>query len=51
MEAQTNRVRAALLKEQLAMTMLGLAAVPRRTEVGPQPAPKIGQSTDDKGAL
>jgi hypothetical protein len=51
MEAQTNRVRAALLKEQLAMKILGLEAVPRRTDAGPQPAPKIGQTTDDKGAL
>lgn len=51
MEAQTNRVRAAVLKEQLAIAVLGLAAVPRGPEAGLQPTPKVGQTVDDKGAL
>jgi hypothetical protein len=51
MEAQTNRARAAALKEQLAIAILGLAAVPRGPDVGPQRAPKAGQTVDDKSAL
>jgi hypothetical protein len=51
MEAQTHRVRVAVLKEQLAIAVVGLGAVPRGPDAGPQRQPKVGQTIDDKGAL
>jgi hypothetical protein len=51
MEAQTNRVRASVLKLQLAIAVLGLATVPQGQEAGLPHAPAVGHTVDDKGAL